>query len=87
MIFRETTAFGIRYEIRERYKLRRRCEIVKTEFGPVDVKIALLNGEVVQTAPEYESCRRLADSADIPLKRVYQAAMNAIQNLPEHNKQ
>ena len=36
-----------------------------------------LNGEIVQVAPEYESCRALAASADVPLKVVYDAAVAA----------
>jgi len=43
----------------------------------VTVKLGLLNGEVVQVAPEYESCRAIAAQADVPLKAVYDAAVAA----------
>jgi len=38
------------------------------------VKLGLLNGQVVQAAPEYESCRRVADASRVPLKQVYEEA-------------
>jgi uncharacterized protein (DUF111 family) len=43
----------------------------------VTVKLGLLNGEVVQVAPEYESCRAIAVKAEVPLKAVYDAAIAA----------
>jgi len=50
---------------------------VTTPHGEVTVKLGLLNGEVVQVAPEYESCRVIAAKADVPLKVVYDAAVSA----------
>jgi len=77
MMLRETTAFGVRRTLAERRKLRREFETVKTRFGGVRVKLGRLNGRVVQAAPEYESCRKLAERARVPLKEVYAAALNA----------
>ena len=77
LILRETTAFGVRRTLAERRKLRREFETVKTRFGEVKVKLGLLNGKVVQVAPEYESCRKLAERACVPLKDVYEAARQA----------
>ena len=48
-----------------------------TPHGEVTVKLGKLNGEIVQVAPEYESCRAIAASADVPLKVVYDAAVAA----------
>jgi uncharacterized protein (DUF111 family) len=55
----------------------RETETVTTPHGEVTVKLGLLNGEVVQAAPEYESCRAIAAQADVPLKAVYDAAVAA----------
>jgi uncharacterized protein (TIGR00299 family) protein len=57
-ILRETTAFGVRRTLAERRKLRRESATARTAFGEVRVKIGLLDGEVVQAAPEYESASR-----------------------------
>ena len=79
MIVRETTAFGVRRYTTERRKLKREILRVRTSFGEVEVKIGRLDGNPVQIAPEFESCRRVADSARVPLKQVYEAAIKAAQ--------
>ena len=69
MILRETSAFGVRRTLAERRKLRREFTEVKTPFGKVTVKMGRLDGKVVQAAPEFESCKKLAARAKVPLKR------------------
>ena len=77
MILRESSAFGVRRTLTERRKLQRETKTVSTPHGEVTVKLGLLNGEIVQVAPEYESCRAIAAQADVPLKAVYDAAVSA----------
>jgi uncharacterized protein (TIGR00299 family) protein len=77
LMLRETTAFGVRRTIAERRKLRREFTRVKTKFGPVTVKLGKLNGKVVQAAPEFESCKKLAAQKKVPLRQVYEAASKA----------
>ena len=77
-LLRESTAFGVRRHLTERRKLRRELVTVDTSFGPVTVKLGLLNGEVVQASPEFESCRVVAERARVPLKRVFEAASRAL---------
>jgi len=77
MILRETSAFGVRRTLTERRKLQRETKTVATPHGEVKVKLGKLNGEIVQVAPEYESCRAIAAKADVPLKAVYDAAVAA----------
>jgi len=60
MILRETSAFGVRRTMAERRKLLREFTKIKTSFGEVTLKIGRLNGKVVQAAPEFESCKKLA---------------------------
>lgn len=74
MILRETTAFGIRFSVAERRKLKRESATVKTVFGEVVVKLGKLNGQLIQAAPEYESCRQVAERSRAPLRQVYEAA-------------
>ena len=75
LLLRETTAFGVRRTIAERRKLKREFVTVKTKFGPVTVKLGKLNGKVVQAAPEFESCKKLAAQKKVPLRQVYEAAI------------
>ena len=78
LILRETTSFGVRRHLVERRKLRREFCTVSTVHGEVVVKLGRLDGKVVQFAPEYESCKKLALQAKVPLKDIYQAAVEAL---------
>jgi uncharacterized protein (TIGR00299 family) protein len=75
LILCETTAFGVRKTVAERCKLRREFAEVKTALGKVTVKIGRLGGKVVQAAPEFESARKLAAKAGVPVKQIFEAAV------------
>lgn len=77
LMLRDTTAFGVRRSACERRKLNRESKTVETPHGPVEVKIGSLNGATVQIAPEYESCRALAEKSGASLKAIYDAALLA----------
>ena len=77
LMLRETTAFGVRKAIAERRKLRREFAEVKTAFGKVAVKIGRLGGKVVQAAPEFESAKKVAAKAGVPVKQVFEAAVKS----------
>mgnify|MGYP001615040754 CR=1 FL=1 len=79
LMLRETTAFGVRRTIAERRKLQREFATVKTTFGNVTVKLGKLNGKVVQAAPEFESCKKLAAQKKVPLRQVYEAASKSLR--------
>lgn len=78
MLLRQTSAFGVRRHIAERRKLRREFTTVHTPHGEVSVKIGRLDGRIVQAAPEYDSCRKLAEQSGIPLKEIYEAAVKSL---------
>jgi pyridinium-3,5-bisthiocarboxylic acid mononucleotide nickel chelatase len=71
----ETSAFGVRRSEKRRYKLERRFEKVQMPFGEITIKLGLLKGEVVQVAPEFESCRLAAERTGQPLRVIYQEAL------------
>ena len=78
MLFCETTTLGVRsYEV-ERRALERQIVRVETQYGPIDVKVARLNGNVVNQMPEYEQCRQAARSANVSLRVVEEAARLAL---------
>jgi len=78
MLLRETSSFGVRRTLTERRKLRREFAVVSTAFGDVSVKLGLLDGRVVQAAPEFEPCRLLAEQAGVPVRVVIEAALRAL---------
>lgn len=71
-ILKETSTLGIRKTIAERYKMDRETIKVDTEFGEIRVKVSS-TGDFRKFAPEYEDCRKIAVSRDIPLWKVYNA--------------
>lgn len=79
LVLRETTSFGVRRHTAERRKLRRTFTTVRTPFGEVTVKLGQLDGQVLQAAPEFESCREAAARANVPLKVVFDAALRAMK--------
>jgi uncharacterized protein (DUF111 family) len=83
ILFRETTTLGVRVTEVARRCLEREWREVETEFGPVRIKIGRLNDEVVNVAPEYEDCVRLARERDVPVAEVYEAAREAFASTDE----
>ena len=78
LLFTETTTIGVRsYEVSRR-ALARSVVQVETQYGPIDVKVAHLDGRVVNEMPEFEQCREAAAKASVPLKIVEEAARLAI---------
>jgi uncharacterized protein (TIGR00299 family) protein len=77
IIFRETTTIGIRHTEVERECLRREMVTVETPIGAVRFKIAWRDGRIVNAAPEFEDCAKLAASRNLSLKDVQAIAVQA----------
>lgn len=77
ILFRETGAFGLRIQHVTRLKLRRDFIEVQTAFGPVTVKRGFRGGQLLALAPEFESCRSLAEKHSVPIQHIYDAAKAA----------
>ena len=74
LIFRETTTIGIRTHEVRRQTLARESVPVDTPLGTIRMKLSRLNGTVLNAAPEYEDCRRIATEQGLPLKEVFATA-------------
>ena len=72
LIFRETTTLGVRRYPVERSTLDRRMLKIKTKYGVVTMKAGFMDGKMVKYAPEYEECKEIAQSFQIPIKKVYE---------------
>jgi len=77
LILEETTTFGMRVQPITRYEAQRSIQTVDTMYGQIPVKLKILDGSVVQAAPEYDACARLAAEQDVPLYQIYTAALQA----------
>ncbi|MFZ0635012.1 MAG: nickel pincer cofactor biosynthesis protein LarC [Candidatus Acidiferrales bacterium] len=86
VLFQETTTIGVRtYEVRRR-TLKREVVPVETPFGAVRMKVSRQNGTMLNAAPEYEDCRKIAAEKGIPLKQVIATANFHYQKLRETQK-
>lgn len=74
LLFEQTTTIGLRIHEARRKVLERELVSVETRFGSVRVKVAKRDGKVVNVAPEYEDCQKLAAEKNVPLKQVMLAA-------------
>ena len=77
IVLNETSAIGLRYYPVRRRILERSVKEVSTAYGPVRIKVALSPDGHNNVAPEYEDCKRIAAQQNVPIKRVYQAALAA----------
>lgn len=77
VLFRETTTIGIRFEAMSRETLDRRSEDVAVTGGMVRIKVATRHGEVVNAAPEFDDCVRVATSTGQSVKAVQADALRA----------
>lgn len=69
-----STTLGVRATRVERTKAARRIETVVTRWGDVRVKLRGWQGRVIDVAPEYDDCARIARAADVPLRDVWNEA-------------
>lgn len=74
ILLTETSAFGVRIHTARRYKLRREFREVETPYGPVTIKLGFLGDDLVQAAPEFESCRAVAEASGVSVRDVHLAA-------------
>jgi uncharacterized protein (TIGR00299 family) protein len=77
IVFRETSTLGIRRWPVTRHKLERQPHTVETPWGQVAGKLAWIAGSPPSFSPEFESCRKVAEQQNVPLKDVYEAAQKA----------
>ncbi len=78
MIFRETTTLGIRFHDVARTILSRTETKVKTKYGEISVKVAMLNDGTQRRSPEYRDCRQIAQQTGTPVRDVMDEVRRAI---------
>jgi pyridinium-3,5-bisthiocarboxylic acid mononucleotide nickel chelatase len=80
-LLEETSALGVRVSRLDRYELDRREDIVEIDGEPIRVKVGLLDGRVVNLAPEHDDCAALARSTGRSVKSVWAEALARAQEL------
>jgi uncharacterized protein (TIGR00299 family) protein len=79
VLLHETTALGVRVRRLGRYELEREEKVVAVDGGTVRVKVGLLEGRVVNVAPEHDDCARVARETGRAVKSVWAEALARAQ--------
>lgn len=77
LLLRETTTLGVRVHAVRRHEALREQRTLDTRYGPVRIKLKLLDGEIWGAMPEYDDCLAAAEAAGVPVRLVYEAALAA----------
>ena len=80
VLLEETSALGVRVARLDRYELDRDERIVDVAGGSVRVKVGLLDGRVVNLAPEHDDCAELARSTGRSVQSVWAEALARAQD-------
>jgi uncharacterized protein (DUF111 family) len=77
VLFRDTTALGLRVQDIQRRTLPRRFVSVSAAGGTVRIKLADVGQNRTKAAPEYLDCKRLAERTGRPVKDIMEDALIA----------
>lgn len=81
-ILKETTTIGIRWQEMQRVKAQRELKTVETSYGQVRLKVSRIGNTILNIAPEYDDCKKLAQThPQASLKQIYQAALQEMSDL------
>jgi uncharacterized protein (TIGR00299 family) protein len=77
VLFTQTTTIGIRYQEMHRDVLNREIRTIETPVGSIRFKVASRGGRVLNAAPEFDDCVRVAGERSMAIKDVQALAMRA----------
>jgi pyridinium-3,5-bisthiocarboxylic acid mononucleotide nickel chelatase len=77
ILFAETTTIGVRYQEMMRERLDREIRTVQTPLGAVRFKVSGRGGRILNAAPEFEDCARIAAERGLPIKDVQAVAVKS----------
>ena len=77
ILFTDTTTIGVRHREMLRERLDRTTRPIETPLGTIRFKVASRNGLVVNAAPEFEDCVRVAAERGLSIKEVQARAIKA----------
>ncbi|MBA3480202.1 MAG: nickel pincer cofactor biosynthesis protein LarC [Pirellulales bacterium] len=79
VVFRETTALGLRRSTIERMTLPRRTVAVSTPYGKIAGVVAMLPAGGERFSPEYAACAKVAQEQGVSLEAIQLAAWRAYE--------
>jgi len=84
-ILTQSTSFGLRIAREKRCKLAREFLVVVLPEGKVRVKLGYHAGKLVQIAPEFEDCRKIAERTGVNYRQLYARAAELARQELEKN--
>ena len=79
-LLEETSALGVRVSRLERYELDREERVVEVAGATVRIKVGVLDGRVVNLAPEHDDCAAVAKASGRSVKSVWAEALARAQD-------
>jgi len=79
-LLEETSALGVRISRLERYELDREERVVEVAGATVRIKVGVLDGRVVNLAPEHDDCAAVAKASGRSVKSVWAEALARAQD-------
>jgi uncharacterized protein (TIGR00299 family) protein len=79
-LLEETSSLGVRVSRLERYELDREERVVEVEGSAVRIKVGLLEGRVVNVAPEHDDCAEVARASGRSVKSIWAEALARAQD-------
>ena len=77
LLFIESTTIGVRVSEMDRSTLDREIVSIDSPFGMVRVKVARRNGTVLNVAPEFDDCARIAQERGRSVKEIQAVVMKS----------
>lgn len=77
VLLRETSTLGVRVKVLKKHEAYSTKQQVRTKYGPIWVKMKLLEGKIIQASPEYDDCLELGERLGIPVMEVHREALMA----------
>jgi uncharacterized protein (TIGR00299 family) protein len=81
VLLSETTTLGVRKQFVERLSMPRTIQTIETPYGEVRMKIAQFQDGSIKFSPEFDDCKTLAETNNIPLIEVYKMAETLAHDL------
>jgi pyridinium-3,5-bisthiocarboxylic acid mononucleotide nickel chelatase len=83
-LLEHTSTLGVRVTPMHRYELHRRTEEVEVDGRPIRIKVGVLDGRVVNIAPEHDDCAAAAAATGRPVKQIWAEALAAATREARH---
>jgi uncharacterized protein (TIGR00299 family) protein len=74
-LVRETSTLGVRVREQGRFVAGRRIERMQSSLGAVNVKLKIVDGDIVDATPEYDDVRALAVASGLPLRDAHRRVL------------